>query len=115
MRNSFSKRGFTLVELVIALVVTGVILAAVSTLAFALSSANNSTGDINLRQSEVRLTTLRIQEIIRNCKLICYKSSDDIAIWLADDNNDNKININELAYIGFGLDRNHIYLYTFSL
>ena len=113
MRNSVSTRGFTLVELMVALVVTGIILTAISTLAFALSSANKSTGDVNIRQAQVRLTTLRIQELIRNCKLICSQSDDDIAIWLADNNNDNKINISELAYIDFGSDRNHLRLYTF--
>ncbi|MBN2590239.1 MAG: type II secretion system protein [Sedimentisphaerales bacterium] len=114
MRNSVSTRGFTLVELMVALVVTGIILSAISTLAFALSSANKSTGDVNIRQAQVRITTLRIQELIRNCNLICSQSDDDIAIWLADNNNDKKINISELAYIDFGSDRNHLYLYTFS-
>ena len=114
MRNSVSTKGLTLVELMIALVVTGIILAAVSTLAFALSSANKATGNINRTQSQVRLTTLKIQELIRNCKLICSKSDDDITIWLSDNNNDNKINIGELVYIDFGSERDHLCLYTFS-
>ena len=79
--------GFTLVELMVALVVTGIILAAVSTLAFALSYANESAGDISLKQSQVRLTTLRVQELIRNSRLICSKSNEDIAVWLSDSNN----------------------------
>ena len=115
MRNSVSKKGFTLVELMVALVVTGVILTAVSTLAFALSSASKSTDDTNRSQAQVRLTTLRIQELIRNSIMICSSSDDDMAIWIADHNNDNKININELAYIEFGPERNHLALYTFSL
>lgn len=109
-----NKRGFTLVELMVAMVVTGIVLAAVSTLAFALSSANKSTGDISRSQAQVRFTTIRIQELIRNCNMICSASDDDITIWIADKNNDSKININELAYIDFGSDRNHLYLYTFS-
>ncbi len=109
-----NERGLTLVELMVALVVTGIILSAVSTLAFALSSANKSTGDISRSQAQVRFTTLRIHELIRNCNMICSASDDDITIWLADKNNDNKININELAYIDFGTDRNHLYIYTFS-
>ena len=109
-----NERGFTLVELMVAMVVTGIVLSAVSTLAFALSSANKSTGDISRSQAQVRFTTLRIQELIRNCNMICSASNNDIAVWLADKNNDNKININELAYIDFDTDRNHLYIYTFS-
>jgi len=109
-----NEKGLTLVELMVAMVVTGIVLAAVSTLTFALSSANKSTGDISRSQAQVRFTTLRIQELIRNCNMICLASDDDLAVWLADKNNDNKININELAYIDFGTDRNHLYLYTFS-
>lgn len=113
MRNSVSTRGFTLVELLVALVVTSVILTAISTLAFALSSANKSTGDINRSQAQVRLATLRVQELIRNCNLICSAGNDDLAVWFSDNNNDNKINIGELAYIEFGSERNHLCLYTF--
>ncbi len=109
-----NEKGFTLAELMIALVITGVILAAVSTLAFALSSANKSTDNINRSQAQVRFTTLRIQELIRNCNMICSASDNDIALWVADDNNDKKINISEIAYIDFGTNRNHLYLYTFS-
>ena len=81
MRNSLSKNGFTLVELLVALIVTSIILTAVSTLAFALSSANKATGQMSRSQAQVRLTTLRIQEIIRNCNLVCYAGNNDIAIW----------------------------------
>ena len=114
MRDSVSKRGFTLVELLVALVVTSIVLTAISTLAFALSSANKSAGDISESQAHVRFTTLKIQELIRNCNLICSASDNDFAIWLSDKNNDKKININEIAFIEFGSDRNHLQLYTFS-
>jgi prepilin-type N-terminal cleavage/methylation domain-containing protein len=113
MRNSLSKNGFTLVELLVALIVTSIILTAVSTLAFALSSANKATGQMSRSQAQVRLTTLRIQEIIRNCNLVCYAGNNDIAIWLSDNNNDGKINIGELEFIECGSDRDHLQLCTF--
>lgn len=113
MRNSVFTKGFTIVELLVALVVTSILLAAISTLAFALSSAKEATEDISRSQTEVRFATLKIQELIRNCNLICSVSDDDIAVWFSDNNNDNKINIGELMFIERGTERNHLRLYTF--
>ncbi len=113
MRNSSFKKGFTLVELLVALIVTSILLTAVSTLAFALSSANKSTGQMNHIQAQVRITELKLQDILRNCCLVCSTSSDDIAVWLSDKNNDNKINIGELVYIERGSARDHIKICTF--
>lgn len=108
-----NDRGFTLVELLVAMVVTSIVLTAISTLAFALSSANKSTGDFRRTQTQVRLTTLRIQELIRNCNLICSASDNDIAVWRSDDNCDNKINIGEVVFIECGSGNDHLRLYTF--
>ena len=114
MTYTKNKNGFTLVELLVALVVTGFVLAAVSTLAFALSSANKATKDQNRSQAQIRTTTMKIQEFIRNCNLICSVSDEDIAIWLSDTNNDNKINIGEICFIECGSKKDHLQLCTFS-
>ncbi len=102
-----------MVELLVALIVTSVVLTAVSTLAFALSSASKSTGDMSRMQAQVRITELKLQDIIRNCCLVCTTSNDDIAIWLSDKNNDNKINIGELVFIERGSAKDHIKVCTF--
>ena len=52
--NSFankrsSRKGFTLVELLMALTVSAIILAAVATLAYAASKANESTEELSLQ------------------------------------------------------------------
>jgi len=107
------KNGFTLVELLVALIVTSIVLTAVATLAFALSTATNSTDDVSQKQAHLRFATLRIQELIRHSKLICSISNDDVAIWRADDNNDGNINIGELVYIERGPNRDHIQLCEF--
>ncbi len=95
------------------LVVTGVVLAAVATLAFALGRANDTTNDTGYKQTQVRYATLRISQLVRNCKLICCAAADDFAIWRADDNNDGQINIGELVYIERGTGRNHLQLTEF--
>lgn len=91
--------GFTIIELITALVVSFVVLTAVVTLAFAISSAYDCTGDINEKQARIRYTTIRISELIKYSELICDASPDGLVIWKADDNNDNQINVSEIAYI----------------
>ncbi len=113
MRSTEYKNGFTLVELLVALVVTSIVLTAIATLAFAMNAATNSSDDVSVKQAQIRFTTLRIQELIRHSKLICSVSNDDVAIWRADDNNDGNINIGELVYIERGFNRDHIQLCEF--
>ncbi|MHC4475323.1 MAG: PilW family protein [Planctomycetota bacterium] len=107
-------KGFTLVELLVALAVTGIVLGAVAGLAYAMSTANDSADDTSEKQSQVRYATLRITELIRHCKLVCGAAGDDLVLWRADDNDDSRININELVYIRRGPGRDLLRLGEFS-
>ncbi|MCP4610808.1 MAG: prepilin-type N-terminal cleavage/methylation domain-containing protein [Planctomycetes bacterium] len=115
MRDVRYKKGFTLVELLLALIVTGILLAAVTTLAFAVGAANDTTDDTSQKQAQVRFATLRISELIRHCKLICETPNGDLAIWRADNNGDEQININELVYIEKGTDSDYLRFCEFPL
>ena len=114
MINTKYKNGFTLIELLVALVVTSVVLTAVTTLAFALSSANDTAGDTSQKQAQIRSATLRIQELIRQSKLICAINDNDMALWSADNNNDGRININELVYLERGANGDHLNICNFN-
>jgi prepilin-type N-terminal cleavage/methylation domain-containing protein len=107
------EKGFTLVELLLALIVTGIILTAVTTLAFAVGVANDTTDDTTQKQAQVRYATLRISDLIRHCKLICGTPNSELAVWQADNNADGKININELVYIERGMSRDYLRLCEF--
>jgi len=113
MRYTKYESGFTLVELLVALIVSSIILAAVATLVFAISSANDATDDTSTKQAQVRYATLRISELIRHCKLICGTPDSDLAIWRTDKNGDGKININEITFIEKGLEANYLKLCEF--
>ncbi|MFQ6035194.1 MAG: prepilin-type N-terminal cleavage/methylation domain-containing protein [Sedimentisphaerales bacterium] len=115
IRNTRYEKGFTLVELLVALVVASVILTTVATLAFALGTASDATDDTSYKQAQVRYATLRISELIRQCKLICGTPGDDLAVWRADDNGDGQININELVYIERGPKADYLRLCEFPL
>lgn len=115
-KNSDSRRsGFTLVELLVALTVSGVVLTAVATLAYALGSANDSTDDTSRKQAQVRYTTLRVSELVRQCKLVCYAGPADFAVWRADDNEDGRINFSELVYIEKGAGADHLHFCQFPI
>jgi len=113
IRPKHNFNGFTLVELLVALSVTGIVLAAVATLAYALGNLNDSTNDTSQKQAQVRYATLRISELLKNGKLICGTADNDVAIWRADDNSDAKINPGELVYLEAGSSRNYLKLLEF--
>lgn len=107
--SSYSGRGgFSLVELLVALTVSSIVLAAVATLAYAMSSANDSTDDTSFKQAQVRYTTLRLSELIRQCKLICFAGADDLTVWRGDDNADGQINSSELVVVEKGSSGDHL-------
>ena len=114
MKTTRTKKAFTLVELLITMVVTGIILLAVTTLAFAMSSASRSSDDTILIEAQLRQTRLRIGELIRTCKLICAAPGNDLAIWQADTNDAGRINVSELVYIERGDGLNTLRLCLFA-
>ncbi len=95
-------KAFTLVELLVTLVVTSILLLAVTTLAFAMSNATRDSDDTTLKEAQLRQARLRIGELIRNCKLICAAPDNDLVVWAADPNNDGQINVREIVYIERG-------------
>lgn len=113
MRNKRYNNGLTLVELLVALMVTSIVLTAVATLAFALGNVNDSTDDTSQKQAQVRYATLRVSELIRNSRLVCGSYGDDLALWRADDNDDDEINPQELVYLEMGPGRNYIQMLDF--
>ncbi len=114
-KRPLKYQGFTLVELLVGLVVTGIVLAAVATLAFALGVANKTSGDMSQKQAHVRFATLRISELVRHSKLICGTTGDDIVLWKADDNPENGIiDVFELAYIERGSSADYVMILEFS-
>jgi len=112
--NKRNKKGLTLVELMVAIVITSIVMGAVATLAFAMSSATRATDDTSEKQAQVRFATMRISELIRHSKLICYVNSEELAIWRDDDTpgGEDQINAGELVYIETG--DNRIRLMDFS-
>jgi len=102
MHRDRNRKAFTLAELLVTLVVTGLLLSALATLAFALSSATSAENDTAVMQAQLRQGTLRLQELVWNCRLICATEGYALAVWADDDNADGQINVNELVYLDRG-------------
>jgi prepilin-type N-terminal cleavage/methylation domain-containing protein len=114
MIHAREQKGLALIELMVALIVMSIVVTAVVTLAYALETANDFSNDTGLAQAQIRFTALRISDLIRYSKLICYAGSDDLAVWRADDDNDGQISIGELVYIECGSAADHLQLCEFA-
>jgi prepilin-type N-terminal cleavage/methylation domain-containing protein len=110
----FGRRGLTLVELMVALMVTSIILGAVATLAYAMGAASDSSDDIARKQAQLRHATLRFSELLRHSRLICGLVGSDVAVWRGDDNEDGLINVNELVLIQKGGSNDFLRLCEFG-
>lgn len=106
--------GLTLAELIIAMWVMAIILTAVASLAFALSSANDSADNTAEFQTRFRFTSYKVTELIKMSRLICDSQANRIAVWANDDNGDDCINPGELVYIDSGSDGHTIRLLEFA-
>lgn len=96
-------KGFTLVELILALTVLVIIYTAIATLASAMSDADSATKDMSEQQAKVRFATVYISELIRNGNHIIELSTPitGFCVW-TDSDMDGKPTGGELAYIKTG-------------
>lgn len=102
MRIVGHARAFTVIELLVGMLITSIVLSAVATFAFALSTVSLASGDTAVTQAQLRQATLRLGDLVGTCRLLCATPGNDLVLWRADDNADNQINVNELVYIERG-------------
>ncbi len=100
-RNRFQNSALTLVELLVALMVTAIILGAVSAIVFAMNTANKSTETADRFETQFRFTTIKVNDLIRYCKLVTNIDSSGFSVWRNDNNNDGLIDANETAIIEY--------------
>jgi len=105
-------RAFTLVELQVALMVTGIILAAVVSLSFALNAAQRDTEDMGRQQAVLRHADGRIRRLIQQSNAVLLASPEKIQLW-QDDNADGDPNEpEEYSLIQKSADGTALQLYT---
>ena len=107
--NIARKGGFTLAELIIALMVTAIILSAVASLAYALGSANKATSEIGQAQAVLRYANVRIADVIKHSNRVCSASATAIRLW-SDQNGDAVEEASEYFDITTNLDATSLVL-----
>ena len=105
IHNGLRQSAFTLMEVLIATTVMAVILAAVATLASAMSNVDRETKNMSEQQAQIRYTTMRLTEFIRNASLIVPVTDPRIGfcVW-TDTDEDGLPDGTELTYIEIDID-----------
>ncbi len=98
MKSMDKKNGFTLVELLVALLVASVVLSAVATLAYATGSAAESTDQVGREQAHLRHVNGRIGDLIRRANQVVETQTWGFQLW-HDDNTDGLVDLNETTWI----------------
>ena len=109
--NIARKGGFTLAELIIALMVTAIIVSAVASLAYALGSANRATSETGQTQAVLRYANIRIADVIKHSNRVCSASSTSIRLW-SDQNGDTAEDASEYFDITVGAESTSLLLTT---
>ncbi len=113
-KSGLRKRGFTLAELLVALTVSSIVLAAVGTLAFAVGAANKSLDEANRAQVYSRFSTLTLRDTLRYGRQVFVTPDGNIAIWKADNNSDGLIDGSELVFFRVVAQELQLFEFAFS-
>lgn len=114
MKRYAKHSGFTLVELLMALIVTSIVLAAVATLANAATSAKKATDAMGREQGQLRQLTLYLTDMIRRANGVTSSSEGEFVLW-HDTNCDGYDTSEELTRIRRGADTNGLEIVDWGL
>ena len=101
--GSLKKSGFTLVELLLALMIASIILSAVVTLASATTAANDATDQMGREQSQLRQVSMRLTDLIRRANRVITADTEGFQLW-HDNNADGLASADELTQVTRGAD-----------
>jgi prepilin-type N-terminal cleavage/methylation domain-containing protein len=103
VRDVRRPKGFTLIEILLAVIVTAVVGLCVVTVTGAMFSAMEASNDSYGCVQTGRVLTLRLSKLVRCAQLVTDVSDDASAmmIWEADRNGDRAINLTELIVISW--------------
>jgi prepilin-type N-terminal cleavage/methylation domain-containing protein len=80
-RKQRQSEGFTLVELMMALLVASIVLAAVATLASATTAADRVTDQMGREQSQLRMVSMRLTDMIRRANRVTISAVNGVQLW----------------------------------
>lgn len=103
MKRYRKQFGFTLVELMIALLVSSVVLAAVATLSHATACADESTDAMGREQARLRYVNIRLTDLVQRANRVTAASSTGFELW-HDADADGTVDSGELTQVACDTD-----------
>lgn len=105
MKKNVHQNGFTLIELMMALMIASVVMAAVVALANAAVNANQATEQMGREQARLRQVSVRLTDLIRRANRVTAAEPDYFQLW-HDKNADGLETADELIQISRGTGGN---------
>ncbi|HKQ50611.1 MAG TPA: prepilin-type N-terminal cleavage/methylation domain-containing protein [Phycisphaerae bacterium] len=98
---SADRRGFTILELLLASMVTALVAASASTFLSATTNASLTTRDVRSTQNAGHFALTQITKAIREARAIGEVTTTSVTLWVNDANKDDKLNLYETAIIHY--------------
>ncbi len=103
MKSVDKKTGFTLVELMIALLIASIIFAATATLSHATACADETTDEMGREQARLRYVNIRLADLIQRANRVTAASSTGFELW-HDKDADGVVDATELTQVAHDTD-----------
>jgi prepilin-type N-terminal cleavage/methylation domain-containing protein len=95
------RRGFTLTELLIAIMITGIILSAVASLTYAVSRLWAHNGASDQVGHHLDSAAGQVSSAVRGCRVVLHEGASRVGLWGGDLDADGEIDVRELVLIGY--------------
>jgi len=113
-RIACRSRGFTLVELMMALAITALIGAAVTAMMFGVSHGTNESKDVRGLALRCKAINARLSACIRTARAVLDADDDRLILWTGDANDNGLPDLSEVHRIARDTDTGDLTSYTFA-
>jgi prepilin-type N-terminal cleavage/methylation domain-containing protein len=96
-----ARRGFTMLELLLASMITALVAASATTFLSATTNASLTTRDLRSTQNAGHFALTQISKAVREARGIGQVTTTSVTLWVEDANNDDKLNLYETAIIRY--------------
>jgi len=110
-RADLSRRGFTLVEVVIALAISSAIGVTVAMMLGGISAATRAEHDTRRAIVKRQVAITRLGACVRGAAMVLSSADDHLVLWTGDSTGEGKPNISELRRIEWNDDSHEILVY----
>ncbi|HEV2294622.1 MAG TPA: hypothetical protein VGR35_12270 [Tepidisphaeraceae bacterium] len=94
-----ARRGVMLVEILMALAISGLIAGGVASLLLAVANGSRDSQELRRRNVRVDVLGARIDAAIRSSRMVLGRDDTSVVLWIADSNNNAAPNLSELRRI----------------